>query len=113
MLLTESEVAERLRCSRTKIKRLRLSGKLAYIPGRPVLIRESDLNDYLESVTCRPRPSASQTTGTSTPTGQKDAAADARAWAQKTVLLRRRGSASGSCSAATGAARRKKTAARR
>ncbi|MEO1911763.1 MAG: helix-turn-helix domain-containing protein [Paracoccus sp. (in: a-proteobacteria)] len=47
--LTEPEVAEILRCSTSKIKRLRLGGKLAYIPGRPVLISETDLNGYLAS----------------------------------------------------------------
>lgn len=50
MLLTEAEVAERLRCSTSKVKRLRLSGKLAYLPGRPVLVDEADLAAYLDSV---------------------------------------------------------------
>lgn len=50
MLLTEAEVAERLRCSKSKVKRLRLGGKLAYLPGRPVLIDEADLAAYLNSV---------------------------------------------------------------
>lgn len=50
MLLTEAEVAERLRCSRSKVKRLRLSGCLAYLPGRPVLVDEADLAAYLDSV---------------------------------------------------------------
>lgn len=54
-LLTEKEVSERLRCSTSKIKRLRLDGKLAYLPGRPVLIREEDLNAYMESALCRSR----------------------------------------------------------
>lgn len=48
-LLTQKEVSERLRCSTSKIKRLRLDGKLAYLPGRPVLVRESDLNAYIET----------------------------------------------------------------
>lgn len=55
-LLTEKEVAERLRCSTSKIKRLRLDGKLAYLPGRPVLIRETDLNTYIESALRRNPP---------------------------------------------------------
>ena len=45
-LLTEPEVAERLRCSTEKVKRLRLSGKLAYLKGRPVLISEADLLEF-------------------------------------------------------------------
>jgi hypothetical protein len=48
-LLTEGEVAERLRCAKTKVKRLRLSGKLAYIAGRPPLIDEKDLETYIAS----------------------------------------------------------------
>ncbi len=47
-LLTEFEVAERLRCSTAKVKRLRLSGKLAYLKGRPVLIPEPDLLNFIE-----------------------------------------------------------------
>lgn len=46
-LLTESEVAERLQCSVSKIKRLRLSGQLPYLPGRPVLVDEKDLDQYV------------------------------------------------------------------
>ncbi|WP_417433401.1 helix-turn-helix domain-containing protein [Hoeflea sp.] len=49
-LLTEPEVADRLRCSTEKVKRLRLSGNLAYHKGRPVLINEKDLNTYLETI---------------------------------------------------------------
>lgn len=45
---TEPEVADILRCSTSKVKRLRLSGALPYIPGRPVLIAEEDLAEYLE-----------------------------------------------------------------
>lgn len=49
-LLTEKEVAARLRCSAEKVKRLRLAGKLAYLKGRPVLIDEADLDAYLASI---------------------------------------------------------------
>ncbi|MER9166212.1 helix-turn-helix domain-containing protein [Mesorhizobium australicum] len=49
-LLTQEEVAALLRCSTSKVKRLRLSGQLAYLPGRPVMIEETDLEKYLESV---------------------------------------------------------------
>ena len=47
-LLTQKEVAARLRCSEQKVKRLRKIGALAYIPGRPVLIAETDLQKYLD-----------------------------------------------------------------
>ena len=53
VFLTEPEVAERLRCSTSKIKRLRFAGKLAYIPGRPVLVDEADLEMYLAEVTTK------------------------------------------------------------
>lgn len=55
-MLTEIEVSEVLRCSVSKVKRLRLSGRLAYLPGRPVLVREEDLNAYLESARRSARP---------------------------------------------------------
>lgn len=55
--LTEPEVAELLRCSTTKIKRLRLKGVLAYYPGRPVLIAEADLLAYLDELRRNTRPS--------------------------------------------------------
>ncbi|MDM9629779.1 helix-turn-helix domain-containing protein [Rhizobium sp. S152] len=48
-MLTEQEVADILRCSRGKVKRLRFSGKLPYIPGRPLLIDEVDLLAYIEA----------------------------------------------------------------
>ena len=57
-LLTEPEVAEMLRCSTSKIKRLRLSGALAYIPGRPVLIAEQDLAEYLDRLKQNAKPAA-------------------------------------------------------
>lgn len=47
-LLTEPEVAEILRCSANSVKRLRLQGKLTYIPGRPILIDEADVAEFLE-----------------------------------------------------------------
>lgn len=52
-LLTEAEAAAVLRCSRSKVKRLRLSRKLAYLPGRPVLIDEVDLEAYMDGVKSR------------------------------------------------------------
>jgi len=48
--LTETEVAERLRCSNAKVKRLRLSGRLPFIKGRPVLIDEVDLLTFIASM---------------------------------------------------------------
>ncbi|MCJ2040285.1 helix-turn-helix domain-containing protein [Methylobacterium sp. J-059] len=41
-LLTEAEVADRLKCSVSKVRKLRYAGLIAFLPGRPVLILESD-----------------------------------------------------------------------
>jgi hypothetical protein len=46
--LIESEVAAILGRSSSKIKRLRLARELSYLPGRPVLIMERWLDEYLE-----------------------------------------------------------------
>ncbi|CDX34710.1 conserved hypothetical protein [Mesorhizobium plurifarium] len=59
-LLTQKEVAERLRCSEQKVKRLRKLGALAYIPGRPVLIYESDLEEYLSRIKRQSEPAAAK-----------------------------------------------------
>lgn len=56
--LTEPEVADILRCSTSKVKRLRLSGALPYIPGRPVLIAEEDLDEYLDRLKQSTQPAA-------------------------------------------------------
>jgi hypothetical protein len=58
--LTQPETAELLRCSTSKVSQLRFSGKLAYIPGRPVLIEESDIRQYLDSYRCDAIPHKSQ-----------------------------------------------------
>ncbi|MDG4903496.1 MULTISPECIES: helix-turn-helix domain-containing protein [unclassified Mesorhizobium] len=59
-LLTQKEVAERLRCSEQKVKRLRKIGALAYIPGRPVLIDEADLGEYLSRIKRQSGPAAAK-----------------------------------------------------
>lgn len=45
-----------LRCSASKIRRLRKSGSLAYLRGRPVLIERSALDAYLASIRQEPKP---------------------------------------------------------
>ncbi len=47
-LLTDGEIAELLRCKPAKVKRLRLSGKLPYLRGRPSMTLESDVEAYVE-----------------------------------------------------------------
>jgi excisionase family DNA binding protein len=46
-LITQDEAAKRLGVSSSTVKRLRIDGKLTYIPGRPVLIDEADLEKYI------------------------------------------------------------------
>ncbi len=83
-LITDQEAAEMFRCSTDKIKRLRLSGKLPYIPGRPVKINEADLLAFIEASIQRAAPPEP-------PTAPKpDADADARAWAIKAMLKQQR-----------------------
>lgn len=80
-LLLESEAAEILRCSREKVKRLRLSGRLAYLPGRPVLIDEKDLIEFISQQKAKLTPPV-------TPT-HTETVAEARRWAMRKKLLRR------------------------
>lgn len=47
---TDREAAQLLRCSRAKVKHLRLSRQLGYYPGRPALISQDDLQTYVASV---------------------------------------------------------------
>lgn len=89
-LLTEPEAAQLLRCSTSKIKRLRLSGKLAYLPGRPLYIERQALKDYIDAVRVPARTTAAREM---TPEGQAEklrrSTAEARQWALKKVLTRR------------------------
>jgi hypothetical protein len=48
ILLTDAEIALRLRCTEAKVRRLRHEGRLPSIGGRPVLTREIDLVFYVE-----------------------------------------------------------------
>lgn len=88
MLLTEREVANRLRRSLNAITRLRLSGKLAYIPGRPVLIDEADLAAYIERIRVERRPRFGGRTPDPTATPQEQLE-DARAWALQAKITQR------------------------
>lgn len=61
ILLTETEVADRLRCHKSKIARLRKAGSLPYLPGRPPLIRLADLEAFIASrVKSAPTPEESR-----------------------------------------------------
>lgn len=46
-LITADEAAERLGCSRRTVTRLCMSGQLRFIPGRPVRMPESEVEDYI------------------------------------------------------------------
>jgi excisionase family DNA binding protein len=51
-LLTQDEVAVILRCSPQTVRRLRIAGKLPYLPGRPIKVRSEDLDRWIaKSVT--------------------------------------------------------------
>jgi len=47
-LLTDEEVAARLRCKPKTVQRLRLTGKLPYLPHRPPMVDAADLDAYVE-----------------------------------------------------------------
>tara|TARA_R110002153_G_scaffold80035_3_gene203894 strand:- start:9 stop:305 length:297 start_codon:yes stop_codon:yes gene_type:complete len=47
-LLTQKDVAKMLNKSEDHVKRLRLAGKIPFIPGRPVLMDETDVLNYLK-----------------------------------------------------------------
>jgi len=54
-LLTETDVARMLRCSIEKVRKLRRDGLLAFTPGRPVMIVETDLLAFLDAIKVRAR----------------------------------------------------------
>ncbi|MBP2569019.1 excisionase family DNA binding protein [Agrobacterium tumefaciens] len=85
--LTEPEVAEILLCSRQKVQRLRLSGRLAYLPGRPVLIAQTDLDAFIAENSRL----ASSTGKREKKSDTSSSAEDARKWAMQVVLLKRKG----------------------
>lgn len=56
-MLTEGEVATILRKGTRTVTRLRRSGQLPYLPGKPILIPRQAVTDYLKAnlVTDRPK----------------------------------------------------------
>lgn len=48
-ILTQAEVAERLRMSVRTVYQLRVEGRLRYIPGRPVRFLEDDVEKFIET----------------------------------------------------------------
>ena len=83
-MLLQSEAAEFLSCSEQKVKRLRLSGRLPYIPGRPVLIDEADVVAFLEEE----RHAQEQREKARRP--KQTPPMKAEKWARIAILLRRR-----------------------
>lgn len=47
-LLTDEDMAALLRCSVSKVRKLRYVGRIAFIPGKPPLVREKDFEAFLE-----------------------------------------------------------------
>ncbi|MDR6870118.1 hypothetical protein J2Y55_001118 [Bosea sp. BE125] len=86
-LLIEAEVARILRRSTSAIKRYRLSGKLAFIPGRPVLIARSDLLAFIDNEKRRAallhQPEAARLSD------RERRVEEARAWALKAIAKKR------------------------
>lgn len=62
--LTQEEVAGLLRKSVQAVARLRKSGELAWLPGSPILIEESEVSAYLERRIVRREQVASKPTST-------------------------------------------------
>lgn len=60
-LLLETEVADILRCSVAKVRRLRRTRKLPFIAGRPVTIDAADLSFYLDCMKKASSPSTDKT----------------------------------------------------
>ena len=85
-LLTEQEVAELLRCSRSKVKRWRLSGKLPYMKGRPIFILEADVKSLIEAERKRSVEQCRKKARESETAFQGEAAKE---WAARQVLRRR------------------------
>lgn len=81
-LLLEAEVAEILRCTVSKVQRLRRTKKLRFIPGRPVTIDEADLIFYLECRKAEPTANKSRS--------QDEIAIRARQKAIRAVLKRKK-----------------------
>ena len=48
VMMTEREVAAYLRCSCKTVQRLRQAGRLAYLPGRPLLIDQDDFLEFIK-----------------------------------------------------------------
>ncbi|WEZ82193.1 helix-turn-helix domain-containing protein [Rhizobium sp. 32-5/1] len=54
-LLTQAEAAKRMGVSVEKLKRLRGQGMISYIPGRPVLFDEKDVDEFAAAYAERKR----------------------------------------------------------
>lgn len=87
-LLTQEEAADRLRCSVWTVKRLRLTGKLKYIPGRPNLIRVDDIDEFERSA-ARLNLRDEGLVAKPAPSPEEQACIDAAALARRTLLLKR------------------------
>lgn len=82
-LLTETEAAAVLKCSTTTVKRLRRSGRLTYLEGRPVLIDEADLQAFIDAEAAK-KVKKSQAVGKA----HRLTVEEARKWARITILLK-------------------------
>lgn len=89
MLLTEQEVAQRLRSSVARVRKLRLTGQLAYIRGRPVLVDEADLARFIEARRAKAGAGPARPGTPEYEIPVRDASLIAAERARRTLLLRR------------------------
>jgi len=88
-VLTQGEAAAILRCSTKKIQRLRRAGKLAYLPGRPIMIKAKDLLLCIHRLTW---PATNEAIGKSVgPAREQMAIRAARVLAQRRAMRLSRG----------------------
>lgn len=93
-LLTDVEVGQLLRCSKAKVQRLRRAGAMPYLPGRPVLIMEKDVLEYIEGVKTKAALRAGPVPGSPEDREQRIRAAQDRAravWLKRKLTEGRRG----------------------
>ena len=70
--LLDAEVAELLRCRPSYVRRLRLSGRLAYVPGRPAIIERVDLENYISRCKVKGQPVLWREQEDARPVGQEE-----------------------------------------
>lgn len=84
-ILTQQEVAAILKCSISKIVRLRRDGRIAFLPGRPVKFLETDLQQFIDDENRRKQAEADAKKPR--PLTREELTEHARLWALNAVLV--------------------------